>query len=102
MKIFISLLAATVALPLFLGMAASDISEIEGLVSNDDYAFISEFKHYFSSEPAFMLLIGTCLIGIAGMGRAKLSNRDAGNNEKEKPKPNTIPYPDPVPWKKAD
>ena len=102
MKIFIALLTATVSLILFLGIAASDISEIEVFISNDDHTFISEFKHYFSTQPAIMLLIGTCLIGIAGMGRAKLSNRDSGNKEKRKPKPNTVPYPDPVPWKKAD
>ena len=102
MKIFFGLLAVTIALPLFIGMAASDISDTEILISTDSHNFISEFKYYFSTEPAILLLIGTCLIGIAGMGRFLLRNKDAGNKEKEKRKPNIVPYPDPVPWKKAD
>jgi len=49
-----------------------------------------------------MLLIGTCLIGISGIGRKKLSDKDTGNRAKRNLKPIIAPYPDPVPWKKAD
>ena len=102
MKIFFALLAVTVVLSLFLGLAASEITEMAVLMPNDDHKFINEITHYSSSEPAIMLLIGTCLISIAGIGRKKISDKDTGNGTKERLKPKLVPHPDPVPWKKSD
>ena len=102
MKLISALLIALVALPMSINMAASYIAELKVLIPNDQHAFINVITNYFSSEPVIMLLIGICLIGISGIGRKKLSDKDTGNRVKRDLKPIIAPYPEPVPWKKAD
>ena len=102
MKIFSALLTALIVLSLGISVAASYIANLKVLIPNDDHALMNEIPYYFNSEPAIMLFIGTCLLGVAARGRKLLSDKNTANNVQRKLKPVLIPYPDPVPWKKED
>ena len=102
MKIFSALLTALIVLSLGISVAASYIANLKVLIPNDDHALMNEIPYYFNSEPAIMLFIGTCLLGVAARGRKLLSDKNTVNNVQRKLKPVLIPYSDPVPWKKED
>jgi len=100
MKIVSALLIALIALPLSLSMGASYIAETREMIPYFNHASIYFVSNNLSSEPAMMILVGTCLIAIAGIGRKKLSNKDDHHRTRQKIRPTMPPNPNPVPWKK--
>ncbi|MBW2431894.1 MAG: hypothetical protein JRF56_23300 [Deltaproteobacteria bacterium] len=102
MKILSALLTALIVLSLSISVAASYIVNLKVLIPHDDHALMTEITYYFNSEPAIMLFIGTCLLGVAARGRKILSDRNTTNDVQRKLKPVLFPYPDPVPWKQED
>ncbi len=100
MKIIASLLIVLVAIPLCISMATSYIAESHDLLPQDEYAPIFLVSNKLSSEPAIMILIGFGLIGIAGIGRRKLLNKESSQERPISLTSNRQPLPDPVPWKK--
>ena len=101
MKIVSALVIAFLALPIGISMGTSYISDIKGLIAHDSLASINFVSHNISSEPAMMILIGTCLIAIGGIGRKKLLKKDNDHKNQQIMRPAMPPYPDPVPWKKV-
>lgn len=91
MKILSALLTALIVLPLGVDVAASYIADLNVLIPNDDHALINEITYYFNAEPAILLFIGTCLLGVAGIGRKILSDKVSGTSVQRKLKPVLIP-----------
>jgi hypothetical protein len=102
MKIVTTLLIAFLVLPLCISISigTSYIAEPKELIPQDSHVSINFVYYNLSTEPAMMILIGTCLITIAEIGRKKLSKKDNDHKIQQKLKPAMPPYPDPVPWKK--
>ena len=100
MKIVAAILIALLSLPLCISMGASYIAETDEIIPYFNHASIYFVSNNLRSEPAMMILVGTCLIAIAGIGRKKLSNKDNHHTTRQKIRPTMPPYPDPVPWKK--
>ncbi len=100
MKIVSALLIAILAIPLCISMGTSYIAETKELIAYESHASIYFVSYNLSSEPAMMILFGTGLIAIAGIGRKKLLKKDNDRKNQQKTRPAMPPYPDPVPWKK--
>jgi len=100
MKIISALLIALVALPILcISLASSSAVDFNDIISSD-HAAVQLVTYKLKSEPAMMILIGTGLIGIAGIGRRITLKKDNVHKDKQRLSPTLPPLPDPVPWKK--
>ena len=100
MKIVSSLLIALSALPLCISIGTSYIADSKELIPPGNHASTYLVSYNLSSEPAMLILIGTCMIALAGIGRKKLIKKDNDHKNQNKLRPAMPPYPDPFPWKK--
>jgi len=102
MKIISALLIALVTLPIIcFGLASSTDVDFKDIISSD-HASVYLVTNNLNSEPAIMILIGTGLIGIAGIGRRITLKKDNVHKDKKRLSPTLPPLPDPVPWKKEN
>jgi hypothetical protein len=103
MKIISTLLIASVTIPLCISLTTSSSVDLKQLIpGGNDHASVYLITHSLSSEPSMMLLIGTALIGIAGIGRKRLPKRDNDHKNENQLRSTIPPHPDPVPWKKEE
>lgn len=79
MKIISTLLLASVTFPIGIALGTSYVSNLNDLLTDGNLSSLYSFSYNINSEPTLMILIGTGLIGIAGLGRKKLSNTDNKN-----------------------
>ena len=100
MKILSSLLIVIVTIPICWSVTASYIADIKSDVTHDVHASISLVSVDVSSEPAMMMIIGTGLIALAGIGRKRINKKNSDPKIRNDFRDAIPPHPDPVPWKK--
>ena len=100
MKILTSILVVIGAILLCVSMAISYVVESKDLIPQDEYESIILVSYKLKSEPVIMILVGLILIGIAGIGRKRLSKEKSDLKRPMSLASSRPPFPDPVPWKK--
>ena len=101
-KIVSTFLIALVTIPLCVSLSTSSAVDLKELIPGGSHASFYSVTYNLSSEPVMMILLGTGLIGIAGIGRKRLLKKDSDHKSKNKLGPAIPPHPDPFPWKKEN